>query len=282
MKIGAHVSAAGGADKAVDNALAIGAECIQIFASSPRTWVFKEQKPESIKTFRSKSTITGIGPAFLHGSYLVNLGGDDGLVTKSIASLIDHMNAATELGAKGVIFHSGSHKGKGFDAVLGQATNALATVLTGSSDETWLIIENSAGAGNHIGVNFIEIGRMISAVGSDRIKVCIDTQHALASGYDIADKGGLEAALQEFDDAIGIDRIVAVHANDSKTDLGSGVDRHENIGHGAIGEAGFENIISHSAFAEVPFLLEVPGIQGDGPDKTNVDVLKSIRTRLSI
>lgn len=280
MKIGAHVSTAGGADKAIANALEIGAECVQIFASSPRAWAFKAQKPEAIEGFRARSAETGIGPTFLHGSYLVNLGGDEALVAKSIASLTSHVGAAAELGASGVIFHSGSHKGKGFDVILHQAVVALTTVLANTPDETWIVIENSAGAGNHIGATFTEIGRMISAIGSDRMKVCMDTQHTLAAGYAIAERDGLDAALEEFETAIGLDRLVAVHANDSKTELGSGVDRHENIGHGAIGEEGFANIMSHPAFKDVPFYLEVPGMEGGGPDGPNVDALKAIRARM--
>lgn len=281
MKIGAHVSTAGGADKAIDNALEIGAECVQIFASSPRAWAFKPQKPEAIERFRSRSAETGVGPAFLHGSYLVNLGGDEALVEKSIASLTAHMGAAAELGATGVIFHSGSHKGKGFDAVLDQAAAAITAVLADTPEEVLLIIENSAGAGNHIGVSFLEIGRMIDAVGSGRVRVCIDTQHTLAAGYDIRSPDGLGAAMDEFDKAIGLDRLAVVHANDSKTELGSGRDRHENIGHGEIGESGFSNVMAHPAFADVPFMLEVPGMEGNGPDAANVDALKAIRTRVS-
>lgn len=279
MKIGAHVSAAGGADKAIDNALEIGAESIQIFASSPRTWSFRAQKPGAVAAFRERARQTGVGPAFLHGSYLVNLGGDPELAEKSVASLTSHMNAATELGASGVIFHSGSHKGKGFDNVLDQAVGCLTQVLGDTAEETWLIIENSAGAGNHIGASFREIGRMIDAIGNDRVKVCLDTQHAFAAGYRITDRDGLNEAVEELDEAIGLGRLVAVHANDSKTELGSGVDRHENIGHGHIGGQGFANIMSHPAFEGIPFLLEVPGIEGGGPDRINVDALKSIRDR---
>ena len=245
---------------------------------------FKPQKPEAISAFRERSAETGIGPAFLHGSYLVNLGGDAELLEKSIGSLTDHMGAAAELGAQGVIFHSGSNKGKGFDAVLDQAVAAITQVLANTSEETWLIIENSAGAGNHIGATFEEIGRMIDAIDpkdSGRVRVCIDTQHTLAAGYDITTSAGLDAAMSEFDAAIGLDRLAAVHANDSKTELGSGKDRHENIGHGAIGEDGFANIMAHPAFADVPFLLEVPGMEGNGPDVPNIDALKAIRERVS-
>ena len=112
--------------------------------------------------------------------------------------------------------------------------------------------------------------------------MCLDTEHSFAAGYDVATKDGLEAAMDEFDREIGIDRLVAVHANDSKQPLGSGIDRHENIGQGHIGVEGFENIMGHPAFRDVPFFLEVPGMEGGGPDRENLDILKDIRSRLGI
>jgi apurinic endonuclease APN1 len=157
----------------------------------------------------------------------------------------------------------------------------MTQVLANTSEETWLIIENSAGAGNHIGATFEEIGRMIAGISSDRVRVCIDTQHTLAAGYDITTSSGIDSVMNEFDSAIGLDRLAAVHANDSKTELGSGKDRHENIGLGSIGSEGFANIMAHPAFADVPFMLEVPGIEGNGPDVPNIDALKAIRARLS-
>lgn len=281
MHIGAHVSAAGGAHKAIDRAIEIGAEGIQIFASSPRQWSFRPQAPDAVAAFRSRMKDVGLGPTFLHGSYLVNLGGAPELAARSIASLTSHMGAASELGACGVIFHAGSHRGRGFDTVFDQAAECLSHVLHATPEETWLVIENSAGAGNHIGASFDEIGRMIRAVGNDRLKVCVDTQHAFAAGYRVTERDGLDEALDEFDREIGLGRLVAVHANDSKTELGSGVDRHENIGRGHIGERGFANIMSHPALQDVPFFLEVPGIEREGPDRANVDLLKSIRAEVS-
>ena len=192
------------------------------------------------------------------------------------------MNAAGQLGAEGVIFHSGSHKGVGFDAVLDQAAAALNEVLSNSPEDVQLIIENCAGMGAQIGASFQELGRMIKAVDSDRIKICLDTEHAFAAGYNIADPDAIDAAMKEFDDEIGLDRLVVVHANDAKVELGSGVDRHENIGEGHIGLDGFQTIMGHSAFRDVPFLLEVPGVDKKGPDKVNLDRLKEIRTRLDV
>ena len=282
MKIGAHVSTAGGVSKAVDRAVDIGAEAIQVFASSPRSWAFKPLAEAEIIKFRENSETQGVTPTFIHGSYLVNLGGPSELLEKSINSLSLNMEAAGQLGAQGVIFHSGSHKGKGFEAIFEQATLALATIIENSPPEVSLLIENSAGAGDHFGSKFAEIGRMIHEVGSDRIRVCLDTQHCFGAGYGIADPDQIDAVMSEFDDAIGIDRLAAVHANDSKVAFGSGVDRHENIGNGDIGVEGFRTIMSHSAFADVPFLLEVPGADKKGPDKENIDRLKAVRAELGI
>ncbi len=281
MELGAHVSAAGGVDKAVGRAADIGAEAIQLFASSPRGWRFRPIPDEKAESYKEKAASEGIGSTFLHGSYLVNIGGKPDLVVKSIDSLINHMNAAGQLGAKGVIFHSGSHKGVGFDAVFDQSINALTQVLDSTDDEVQLIIENCAGMGAQIGASFAELGRMIKAVDSPRLTICLDTEHAFAAGYNIADREGLENAMAEFDAEIGLDKLVVVHANDAKVEFGSGIDRHENIGEGYIGIEGFETIMAHAAFADVPFLLEVPGTDRKGPDKPNLDRLKEIRARLS-
>ncbi len=282
MKIGAHVSTAGGASKAIDRAAEIGAEAIQIFASSPRSWAFKQPKEEEVIAYREKSEAQGIGPAFIHGSYLVNLGGPPELLEKSVDSLTNNMNVAGQLGVQGVIFHTGSHKGKGFEAILDQATHVLSTVLENSPPHVWLMIENSAGAGDHIGSKFAEIGAMIEKVGSDQLRVCLDTQHSFGAGYNIFDPTEIDAVMSEFDTTVGIGRLGAVHANDSKVDFGSGVDRHENIGEGNIGLDGFKTVMSHSAFRDVPFLLEVPGADKKGPDKINVDRLKQIRSDIGI
>jgi len=280
MKVGAHVSTAGGIEKAIDRAQTIGAETIQIFVSSPRAWKFRFPKEEAVKKFKEKSIATGISPCYIHGSYLVNIGGAAELIEKSVTSLINNMRTAHDIGAAGVIFHGGSHKGKGFSAVLDQATSCLIKVLDYSPDNTFLIIENSAGMGSHIGSSFEELGELLRSVNHPNLKVCLDTEHCFAAGYNIASKNDLDRVMIDFDRQIGLDKLVAVHANDAKVELGSGVDRHENIGSGFIGTVGFENILSHPTFRNIPFILEVPGFQNNGPDKENVDKLKAIRGKL--
>lgn len=280
MHLGAHVSAAGGIDKAVDRAAAIGAETIQVFASSPRGWAFKPIPDERAQAFREKAAAAGIVSTFLHGSYLVNIGGKPDHLAKSVNSLTNHMNAAAQIGAEGVIFHSGSHKGVGFDAVFEQGVGAIKQVLANTDESVALIIENCAGMGAQIGASFYELGRLVKAADSPRVKICLDTEHAFAAGYNIADPQGLQDTMAEFEAEIGLDNLVVVHANDAKVEFGSGVDRHENIGEGYIGIAGFETIMAHPAFAHTPFLLEVPGANKKGPDKPNLDRLKDIRERL--
>lgn len=186
MKIGAHVSAAGGIDKAIGRASDIGAEAIQIFASSPRSWRFKPIDDAVVAKFRANMDSSEVDSVFLHGVYLVNLGGTPELVGRSVESLTNHMRVAEQIGAVGVIFHSGSHKGVGFESVFDQAVRALTEVLASGSTDASLIIENCAGMGDQIGASFAEIGKLIRAVDAPNLKVCIDTQHAFAAGYNIA------------------------------------------------------------------------------------------------
>jgi deoxyribonuclease-4 len=189
------------------------------------------------------------------------------------------MSTCSQLGIRGVIFHLGSHKGQGLETVFDQICRACSEVLEATPSDVLLVLENSAGSGGTIGSSFADLGRIIRSVGSDRIKVCLDTQHSYAAGYDLATDDGLEAAMSEFEREVGFEKLVAVHANDSKVELGSGRDRHENIGDGLIGLEGFGRIMTHPAFQDVPFILEVPGLEGKGPDQANVDALKMIRAK---
>ncbi len=278
MKLGAHVRTAGGVDKAVDRAEEMGAETIQVFSGAPQAWRRKNYSKEEVASFMARLKETGIGPVFIHGLYLMNFGTDNPeLLKKSQEALIAEMNSASLIGARGVIFHLGSHKGAGFEARVGQVIDQCRQVLDSTPDDAWLILENAAGQGGAIGSKFAELGRIAQESGSDRVKICFDTQHTFAAGYDVKTREGLDATMAEFDTEIGLDRLAAVHANDSKIDLGGGRDRHENIGEGFIGRDGFENLLSHAAFADVPFLLEVPGFDDSGPDKANVDILKELR-----
>ena len=281
MLIGAHVSTAGGISKAVARGVEIGCEALQIFGSSPQGWAFKPIPGTEIESFRQQASESSIGSVFLHAIYLINLGTPNAAnLEKGIDSLVNYMRLAADIGADGVIVHPGSHGGKGYDAAFPQAVDAINRVLEQSPEGPLLTLENMAGMGQHIGAKFEELGRILNEVGSPRVGICLDTQHSFAAGYDLTSETGINAMIEEFDREIGLKNLVAVHANDSKRPLGSGVDRHDNIGEGFIGVDGFETIMGNPAFHQIPFFLEVPGAEGKGPDTQNVEILKDIRQRV--
>jgi len=281
-KIGAHVRSGGGVQNAIDNALAMGAETIQIFSGAPYAWKRKKYTEAEVEAYKKRVEETGIEPAFIHGLYLVNLASsDDALLARSLDALVGDMKAASLIEARGVIFHLGSHKGAGYESCFRQVVEYCQKVIEETA-EAYLILENAAGMGGAIGSKFVELGTIILESGSDRVKVCIDVQHAFAAGHDVKTRPGLDRMLDEFERDVGLNRLVAIHANDSKCPLGGGIDRHANIGDGHIGRDGFENLLSHPALAEVPFLLEVPGVDDHGPDKENVEILKSLRAGVAV
>lgn len=282
-KIGGHVSAAVSLERAFEKAQEIGAECMQFFISPPQQWFQTKHDAEEIERFRQKGQQSGIGPNFIHGTYLINLGtANPEHLQKSIDWLTYAMGMAAKLGVDGVIFHTGSHKGSGFDQILPQLTTSLKSILEKSPNHPNLpntpnlILETSAGAGGSIGRNFQELGEILKGVGKKRLKICLDTQHIFAAGYDLRTSLTIKDVIEEFDQEIGLQNLAAIHCNDSKTDYGSYKDRHENIGEGLIGEGGIATLLNHPKLKNVPFILEVPGFSGNGPDKENIDKLKQL------
>ncbi|MBT5775042.1 MAG: deoxyribonuclease IV [Dehalococcoidia bacterium] len=282
--IGAHVSSSGGIFKAIERGEAIEAEAIQIFPSAPQMWRQTNHKPEAIAKFRELHAESTIGSVWLHNIYLANLAADTPEhLEKSIGAIVNALTVADAIGADGVVLHTGSHKGAGMDAVVDQVSEALTRILEEAPGNAILALENAAGQGGAIGKEFSELGMLIERVKSPRLQVCLDTCHTLAAGYDISTPEGVAATVAEFDSAIGLDRLAVLHANDSKMELGGLRDRHENIGEGFIGTAGFEAMLAHPAFKGKVLLLEVPGFPGDdgekadGPDLENVNRLKKIR-----
>jgi deoxyribonuclease IV len=278
MRIGAHVSSAGGPQNAFPKALEMGAEALQVFLSAPQQWRLPALKDEQTEAFVRAREEAGI-PVFFHAIYLINFGSqDEAILEKSVASLASYLDYAGKLGAAGTVVHVGSHLGAGFEGVCDQACRLLRKALEAADNGTRLLLENNAGQGNCMGRSFGELGTLIRGLDNDpRVGVCFDTCHAFAMGYDIAAKEGCELAMSEFDREVGFDRLWAVHANDSKMPLGGVRDRHENIGDGHIGYEGFRTLMAHPAFAEVPFLLEVPGMLDKGPDAENIQRLKRLR-----
>ncbi len=274
--VGAHVSAAGELSLSLERAQNIGADCVQIFITPPQQWAQNSYTQEEFTNFKNKAAELKIGPNFIHGVYLINLGTDKPeQLQKSIAWLQYARKIASEAGIQGIIFHIGSHSKRGFEAVIDQVVKSLKETL---KDElaTELILENSAGAGGSIGGKFSELGEILKRVNDPRLKVCLDTCHTFVAGYDIKTLAGLRGTIEEFDTEIGLPNLAAFHANDCKFEMGSHKDRHENIGDGFLGKESFENILRHPAFKEIPFILEVPGFSGTGPDKENIDILKSL------
>ena len=278
MLFGAHCS--GGIKKAIAAAEGMGADVVQLFVQSPRTWRFPNHDPSAIEQFRTRRAETGIGGVLVHALYLVNLAApDDAVYTKSVDTMRATMDAACAIEADGVVFHIGSHLGAGFDVGLERVVPALEQVLDRCSETTWLLMENSAGAGGTIGRSIEELAVVFDALGRhERLGLCLDSCHLFVSGVDVRDRKALNALLRELDRRIGLDRLRALHANDSKAPLGSNRDRHENIGDGLIGE-GLGTFLSHPKLQRLPVVLEVPGKDGRGPNAEEVRKLRELHER---
>ena len=277
MLFGAHCS--GGVKKALDNAIEMGADVVQLFVQSPRTWRFPEHDPADLEAFRAKREEAGI-PALVHALYLVNLAApDDAIYSKSVDTMRSTVDAACAIEADAVIFHVGSHLGAGFETGLERVVPALEQVLDHCNERTWLLVENSAGAGGTIGRSIDELVAIVDALGRhERLGVCLDSCHLCGSGVDVTDPVVMSALLADVDARIGLDRLRALHANDAKAPLGSNRDRHDNIGEGLIGE-GLGVFLAQPAVQDLPVVLEVPGADGKGPNADEIRKLRELHAR---
>ena len=277
MLFGAHCS--GGVKKALDNAVGMGAEAVQLFVQSPRTWRFPNHDPADLEAFRSKRETAGL-PALVHALYLVNLAApDDVIYSKSVETMRATVDTACAIEADAVIFHLGSHLGAGFETGLERIVPALEQVLDRCNERTWLLVENSAGAGGTIGRSIDELAAVVDALGRhERLGVCLDSCHLFVSGVDVTDPTVMNALLEDLDARIGLDRLRALHANDAKAPLGSNLDRHDNIGAGLIGE-GLGVFLAHPRLQGLPAVLEVPGADGKGPNADEIRKLRELHAR---
>jgi deoxyribonuclease IV len=275
MEFGAHMSSAGGIDTAVDRIEAIGGDCVQVFTQSPRMWRPTNHKPEAIARFQARRAEAGVGGVVCHALYLCNLAAPDDLVyEKSIQTMRNTVDAACALGADGVIFHVGSHLGAGFEVGLERTSAALAQILDRCEGDTWLLMENSAGAGGTIGRTLEELHTLLDRLdGHPRLGLCLDSCHLYASGYDVTDPQVVDELVHGIEAAGGLERLRALHVNDSAMPLGSNRDRHANIGEGLIGE-GLGVFLAHPAFQHLSAYLEVPGENRGG---ANADELRKLR-----
>lgn len=277
VTIGAHVSAQGGICSAFDRALEIGAEAVQIHPTPPQTWRRLHPTEEEVATFKRRMAETHLGAFFFHAVYLINLAtAKEDLLAQSRGSLRHSLEMANLLGVRGVIFHPGSHKGQGFEPVLPQMAEAMRTALAESEGASLLLIENSAGSGANIGSSFTQIAAMMEAVDDPRVGLCLDTAHAFTAGYDLRSPEGLGRMVTELGQEVGFERLHAIHANDSKAPFASNVDRHQNIGDGEIGAEGFRRLLADPQLQRAPFILEVPGLERQGPDRANVERLREL------
>ena len=280
MRIGGHVSTAGGIHTAIDRAETFGCDAVQIFTQSPRMWRPTNHDPANIERFKERAREVGIDGVVCHALYLVNLASpDDAIYEKSVATMRTTMEVACAIGADGVIFHVGSHLGAGFEAGLERVVPALREVLELCSEKTWLLMENSAGAGGTIGRSVSELAAIFMALGGHpRLGVCLDSCHLYVSGCDVTDRAVLDALLDELERTIGLARLRALHVNDSKAPLGSNRDRHDNIGEGLMGDQ-LGVFLGHPKLQDLPALLEVPGPDGHGPDAEQIRRAKELHAR---
>jgi deoxyribonuclease IV len=276
---GAHCS--GGIKKALDKGADMGAETVQLFVQSPRTWRFPNHDPADLESFRTKREAEEV-PAFVHAVYLVNLAApDDEVYGKSVETMKSTVDAACAIESEGVVFHVGSHLGAGFDAGLERVVPALAQVLDRCNERTWLLMENTAGAGGTIGRSLDELVTIFEALRRhERLGICLDSCHLFVSGVDVTDRAALDAFLDELDKRIGLDRLKLLHANDAKAPLGSNRDRHDNIGEGLMGE-GLGVFLAHPKLQGLPAVLEVPGADGRGPNAEEIRKLRELHDRAS-
>jgi deoxyribonuclease-4 len=266
MLIGAHVSQAGGLPKAVERGVELGCEAIQIFNQSPRMWKPTAYTDDDFTAFREAMDSSPIDAVVIHAVYLINCGSDDPEIRdKSLKSLVQALTVGDGIGAAGVVLHSGSAKAGDVGEAIARAGELIGEALkqTGSCE---LHLENTAGTGGTLGRSFEELRELIDAAqGQQRLGICLDSCHLLASGYDIRTAAGLRETIDRFDEVVGLDRLGSLHLNDSVNPLGSNRDRHADIGAGELGEAGCAAFLSEPRFDDLPCLLETPGPDRHGP-----------------
>jgi len=279
MRIGAHISIAGGISKSIERAKAVGCEAVQIFSGNPRGWKINPFDPEELKRFHLLCHQEDIRPVIIHSPYLINLAApDETIYLKSMVAFRNELVRADQLGADGFVIHIGHHLGEGIESGIRKMADSLRESIDSLPElKTRILLENTAGEGSSLGhrAEYIAEIMELSGVG-DKLYLCFDTCHAYVSGYDIATARGLDETMDEIDRLIGLDRLRVVHFNDTKFGLGSRRDRHEHIGEGKIGMAGMKRIARHPALQDKTFILETPKDTPES-DLRNISLLKSFR-----
>ena len=270
------MSSGGGIASAVGRAVEIGCDSLQVFTQSSRTWKPTRHDPAELERFRAENAEAGDLPVLCHAIYFINLAApEDQLHDKSVAALLDTTRIATAIGAQGVVVHVGSHKGLGLAGSLARIEQGLAPALEALGPETWLLLENSAGAGGTIGRDVEELAQVIEAVPHERLGLCLDSCHLYVSGVDVRVPAVVDELLDRIDERVGLDRLRALHINDAAAGLGSNRDRHANIGTGELGD-GLAAFVAHPRLQHLPAVIETAGPDGKGADATELRELRRI------
>ncbi|UCE19092.1 MAG: deoxyribonuclease IV [Gemmatimonadota bacterium] len=277
MRFGFHISIAGGFSKVVERATALGCESIQLFSRNPRGWKYGPLDVDDVAQFRRDVEAAGIGPVVVHMPYLPNLAHSKGEhFKKSVDSLIDDLKRCRELGAQYLVTHVGKRMDSTEEEGVQSVVKALNTACKKVRNSVLVLLENTAGQGSEIGYTFHHIQEIIGNVDEpERVGVCFDTSHGFEAGYNVSTKVGLSKMLKEFDERIGLERLRVLHLNDSKTPLGSRVDRHWHIGQGEIGLEGFRRIVNHPKLKHLPGIMETPKKE-EGDDERNMKTIRRL------
>ncbi len=280
MLIGAHVSQSGGLAKAIGRGVDLGCEAIQIFNQSPRMWKPTAYTPENFAEFREAMDSSPVDAVIIHAVYLLNTASQDAEIReKTVRSLVQSLTVGQGIGASGVVLHTGSAKGGDVGEAIARAGAVIGEAL-GQTEGCELHLEDTAGAGGTLGRSFEELAAIIDAAeGAERLGVCLDSCHLLASGYDIRTASGLTDTLDRFGEIVGLRRLGSLHLNDSANPLGSNRDRHADIGEGELGETGAQAFLSEPRFADLPCVLETPGPDRQGPTPGQLEHCHTLRAR---
>lgn len=274
LKLGAHMSIAGGVSHALDRAASVKSNAVQVFTKNNRQWKGPPVDEADVQRWHEEMPQQGILKAISHASYLINLASPkDDLWEKSLAAQRDELQRAHAYGIPGVVLHPGAHTGSGSEAGIGRIAQALNRIHQETPDctDTLTLLEIMAGQGTTLGSSVTELHQIIAQIDdSARVGVCLDTCHAFAAGYDLRSDEGYESFVAEVDEQLGLERVKCWHFNDSKGGLGSNLDRHTHIGEGEIGESGFRRILNDSRWDGTPMLLETPKDETLEDDKMNL------------
>ncbi|MGK2944838.1 MAG: deoxyribonuclease IV [Desulfuromonadales bacterium] len=275
--LGAHVSVAGGLDKAFARAIESDCTALQIFTKNANRWHVKPISAIEATAFRQAWHESGIGPVVAHDAYLINLASPKSDVwEKSKNALRDELCRCAQLGVTDLVMHPGAHLGTGIAIGLERIRTALREVFQESPQQVRLLLENTAGQGSYLGGDFSHLAALLEGFDKQRCAVCLDTCHAHAAGYDLSTEEGYAQTMAEFDRLVGLEQIKVFHLNDSLKPCGSKVDRHAHIGEGTIGRAGFACLMQDQRFVEIPMILETPKGDQDEMDVINLTLLREL------